>query len=233
MANSADVLAAWRPRFRPGTLERLARLDSCAVSDALDLSALSGAVLGIHAVCGARRIAGRAVTVQLGPADGRASKSHLCTAAVDASGPGDVIVVAHEGRLDVAGWGGLLSLGASIRKIEGVIVDGACRDVDESAALGLPVYARAKVPVTARGRVMEISWNTPVKIADVIVAPGDLVLADGSGVVFLGAQHAETIIAAAERITAKEAALAAAVRAGRPLAGVMDGGYERIAGKKA
>src|SRR5271166_6786473 len=113
-------------------VERLRKLDTCAVSDALDQLGLVGSVLGLRPVSIARRIAGRSVTVQLAKANGEVPHRHLCTAAVDASGPDDVIVVAHEGRVDVAGWGGILSLGAVTREIEGVIVDGACRDVDES-----------------------------------------------------------------------------------------------------
>ncbi len=207
---------------------RLAHLDSCAVSDALDRLHLPGVVLGLHAVSAPRLIAGRVVTVQLESADGRASSRHLGTAAVDASGPGDVIVVAHQGRLDVSGWGGILSLGASVRGVEGVIVDGACRDVDESRALGLPVYARAAVPRTARGRVIETAWNEPVTIGDVTVAPGDLVIADGSGVVFLPASHVAEVLHAAEQIVAREQAMAAAVRAGRPLVEVMGASYETL-----
>ncbi len=84
-------------------IERLSRLDSCAISDVLDQLGIDGVALGLRAVSGARRIAGRAVTVQLGETNGQPTKRHLCTAAVDASGPGDVIVIAHEGRLDVAG----------------------------------------------------------------------------------------------------------------------------------
>jgi 4-hydroxy-4-methyl-2-oxoglutarate aldolase len=212
--------------------ERLAQLDSCAISDALDRLHLSGVVLGLHAVTVQKRVAGRVLTVQLEGADGRAAMRHLGTAAVDASGPGDVIVVAHGGRLDVSGWGGLLSLGATRRGIEGVIIDGACRDVDESRDLGLPLYARAVVPITARGRVIETSWNEPVTIGGVLVAPGDLVIADGSGVVFLAAVHAETILTTAEQLAAQEQAMAQAIRAGHLVAQVMGASYEELLSMK-
>ena len=212
-------------------IDRLRKLDTCAVSDALDQLGLVGSVIGLRPMSIPRRIAGRSVTVQLTKANGEIPRRHLCTAAVDASGPGDVIVVAHEGRVDVAGWGGILSLGAVTREIEGVIVDGACRDVDESTELALPIYARAIVPVTARGRIFEKSWNQAIKVGGVEVAPGDFVLADGSGVVFLPALQAEAIISAAERIAHREAAMAAAVRAGEPLADVMNRSYEELLGK--
>jgi 4-hydroxy-4-methyl-2-oxoglutarate aldolase len=213
-------------------VERLARLDSCALSDALDRLRQSGVVLGLQALTVPRRIAGRVITLQLEKAAGRPSTRHLGTAAIESSGPGDVIVVAHAGRLNVAGWGGLLSLGAVMRGVEGVIVDGACRDVDEGRDLGLPVYARAAVPLTARGRVIETAWNEPVTIGDVSVAPGDLVLADGSGVVFLPAAHAEEIIGTAEQIAACEQAMAQALRSGRPITKVMGVSYEELLSKQ-
>lgn len=219
-------------------IARLSRLDTCAVSDALDRLGLDGVVLGLGPVGAQRRVAGRAVTVQLGQVaaepeaqsseGGTPSHRHLGSAAVDASGPGDVIVVAHGGRSHVAGWGGLLSLGAVTRGVEGVLVDGACRDVDEARELGLPVYARGAVPVTARGRVTELSWNTPIMFGEVAVTPGDLVIADGSGIAFVPAARAAEVIAAAEEITGREQAMAAAVRAGRPVSEVMGAQYESL-----
>ncbi len=209
-------------------LTRLAQVDSCAVSDALDRSGIAGVALGLQPVSGRDRIVGRAVTVQLGLEDNRSSKRHLCTAAVDASGPESIIVVAHEGRLNVAGWGGILSLAAKAKGAAGVIVDGACRDVDESREMGLSVYARAAVPRTARGRIIETGWNEPVSISGVNVAPGDYVIADGSGVVFIPAARIDEILAVAERIVAREKRMAAAVLSGKPVTEVMGADYETM-----
>ena len=213
---------------------RLRALDSCAVSDALDSHGLPSAVGGLRPLAAQRPAAGRAVTVLLGvpaaaPAPSpRAPKRHLSTAAVDASGPGDVIVVAHQGRTDCAGWGGLLSRAAVIRGIDGVVVDGAARDLAEAAAVGLPVFASASTAVTARGRAIEVCWGEPVEFAGVRVAPGDLVLADAGGVVVIPSAHAETVLATAERIAATEAAMAAALDAGRPVSEVMGATYEEL-----
>lgn len=209
-------------------LERLARLDACAVSDALDRAGLNGVALGLNAVSAGARMAGRAITVQLGPDDGRPSERHLCTRAVEASAPGSVIVVAHDGRTDVAGWGGILSLAAKRRGVEGVVVDGACRDLDESRDLGLTVYARVAVPVTARGRIIETDWNVPVSVAGVSVSPGDYVIADGSGVVFVPAARIGEILATAERIAERERLMAGDVEAGKPVSEVMGADYESM-----
>jgi regulator of RNase E activity RraA len=153
---------------------------------------------------------------------------HLGTSAIEAAQPGDVIVVAADGRVDAAGWGGVLSLAATMRGVGGVIVDGACRDVDESATLGLPVYALAAIPATARGRQAEVGWNTPVQVAGVAVVPGDFVVADGSGVVFVPAGRVADVIAAAEQIAAREAAMARRLRAGGSAATVLSGDYEQM-----
>ncbi|MPY56053.1 RraA family protein [Streptomyces spongiae] len=215
-------------------LARLARLDTCAVADALDKLGLSGAVLGLTALAAPRRIAGRAVTVDLVEQSPEVAGSgrHLGTAAVDASGPGDVIVVAHGGRTHAAGWGGVLSTGARRNGVEGVVVHGACRDVDEARELDLPLYAATGVPVTARGRVIERAWNVPVDVAGVPVTPGDLVIADASGVVFVAAAHAEEVLATAEAIAAKERAMVERIGAGHAVADVMSADYETMLDKQ-
>lgn len=209
-------------------LVRLAKVDACAVSDALDREGIAGVALGLHALSGGGRIVGRAVTVQLDVDDGREKKRHLCTAAVDSSDSGSIIVVAHNGRVDVAGWGGILSLAAKRRGVAGIVVDGACRDLDESREMRLPVYARVAVPVTARGRVIETGWNEAVTISGISVAPGDYVIADGSGVVFVPSPRIEHVLALAERIVARERLMAAAVLDGEPVADVMGTNYETM-----
>jgi regulator of RNase E activity RraA len=207
---------------------RLAGLDTCAVSDALDRLGLTGAALGLSATTVPRRVAGAVITVQLGPADGARGDRHLGTAAIEAAEPGDVIVVAAGGRTDAGGWGGVLSQAAVLRRVAGVIVDGACRDVDEARSVDLPVYARCGVPRTARGRLAEIAMDVPVTVAGIEVWPGDLVIADGSGVVFLPSARAGEVVEAAEGIAAKERAMVARLKAGVPVSQVMSRDYETM-----
>jgi 4-hydroxy-4-methyl-2-oxoglutarate aldolase len=210
---------------------RLARLDTCGVSDALDRLGLTGAVQGLGPMWPCPRIAGRVITVRLRRAEpGEHSARHLGTAAIEAGGPGQVIVIEHHDREDAAGWGGILSLAAHLKGIEGVIVDGTCRDVDDSRDVGFPVYARAATPMTARGRVAEASTGEPIRIVDLHVSPGDYVIADWSGVVFLESAHAEEIVATAEGLATREAAMAEAVRAGRSVVEVMGASYEAMLG---
>lgn len=198
------------------------------VSDALDRLQLRGTVHGIGRLWACPRVVGRVVTVQLGPFDAEAAAAapHLGTRAIEAAGDEHVIVVANAGRVEMAGWGGLLSRAARQRGVRGVIVDGACRDVDEGEELGFALYARAAVPTTARGRASEVGSDVVVTIAGVDVAPGDLVIADASGVVFVAADSATEVLATAERLAAREAELAAQIDRGVPPTQVLGGGYE-------
>lgn len=210
---------------------RLRRLDTCAVSDALDRLGLPGAVTGIppQSPPSSAVLAGPVITVKVGPRRDDRPRPHLGARAIAAAAPGDVIVVDHGGRLDVSAWGGILSLAAEQRGVAGVIVDGACRDVDEARGLGFPVFARAAVPVTARGRIVEESWGEPIRVGGVGVQAGDLVVADSSGVVFVPAARAEEVVGLAERISAREEAMARAVRAGESIVDVMhDTRFEEI-----
>lgn len=211
-------------------LERLAGLDTCIVSDALDRLGLHGAVHGIHRLWPCARVAGRVITVELGPfdPDAAAAAPHLGTRAIEAATPSHMIVVANAGRVEMAGWGGLLSLAAVRRGVRGVIVDGACRDVDEGEALGFPLFARAAVPSTARGRAIEIATGATVRFGDVDVASDDLAIADASGVVFVPATRASEVVATAEMLAAREAELAAQIESGLPPTEVLGGGYERM-----
>lgn len=211
---------AWR--------ERLARLDTCALSDALDRLGLRGVAFGIGRLAGTTRVAGRVITVTLGPAEGGTAPRHLCTAAIEQGGPGDVIVVEHHAHRQAAGWGGILSLAAKLRGIEGVVVDGMCRDIDEAVEFGFPVFGTGAVPSTARARVMETACQEPVVIGGVRVRPGDLVLADGSGVVFVPAARAEEVVAEAERLAARERAMVERIRNGEAVSAVMNHQYESM-----
>lgn len=203
-------------------ISRLRALDTCAVSDALDTLGLPGATTGVGPLWPVDRVvAGTARTVLAGPRPADGPAAHIATAAVEAADPGDVLVIANNGRTDVSCWGGILTVAAGLRGIGGVVIDGACRDINESHELDFPVFGRAVVPVSARGRIVQLDMAVPVEFAGVTVMPGDLVLADRNGVVFVPADRAADVITLAERIVARETAMAEAVRAGRPVGEVM------------
>lgn len=208
---------------------RLRRLDVCAVSDALDRLTLGSVVTGVPQRAGAGRLAGRAVTMKVGVGDPPAGPPrHLGTTAIEAAGPGDVIVVEQRSGLEAGCWGGLLTLGAKVRGVEGVIADGPIRDIDEALGYGFPLFGRVLTARTARGRVVELGTNVQITFEGVRIDPGDYILADQSGIVIIAAANIAAVLDVAEAIVAKEAAMAKAILSGTPISEVMGGNYENM-----
>ncbi len=218
---------------REAIIERLAKLDTCAVSDALDSLNLKGATWGVRPQWLCPKIAGRAVTMKIKPAGLQQPTQHLGTAPIEAAQPGDVIVIDNGGKLEFSCWGGLLALSAKLKGVSGVVIDGASRDIDEARELEFPVYARGVVPMTARNRVVQESFNQEIQFAGVQCHPGDLVLADGSGVIIIPKEKENEVVAAAETIYAKEQEMAAGIRKGYSGLEMLEKlGYEQMLNKK-
>jgi regulator of RNase E activity RraA len=213
----------------PGDLRaRLAVLDSCAISDALDSLGLPPAVVGLAPLSVVKPICGPVMTVKLVAGKPQHSPRHLCTAAIESAARGDVIAIEHSSGVECAGWGGVLSVGAQVNGVEGVVIDGPARDLDEARALGFPVYGRSAISRTARGRAYEIDFNCEIKIGEVRVVPGDVVFADSSGVVFLPAAQIEEIVRRAQRIAERERLMVQALRAGDRITEVVGRNYEEM-----
>lgn len=210
-------------------VRRLRRLDCCAVSDAFDRLGLTGVVTGVPQSSGSGRVAGRVTTVKLGLGDPPPGPPrHLGTTAIELSGPDDVIVVEQRTGRDAGSWGGILTLGAQLRGVAGVLADGPVRDIDEARAYGFPIFTRAFTARTARGRVTELGTNVPIVFEGVRVDPGDYVIADSSGIAFIPADKIVALLEAAEDIVAKEAAMAKTLLDGVPVSQVMGGNYENL-----
>lgn len=209
-------------------VERLATLDVCSVSDAMDALGIEGAVSDLMPLWEGARVVGRARTVRLaqGPAPQGAPVVHLGAAAIETSSPGDVIVIDNAGRTGMGAWGGLLSLAASLHGVGGVVVNGACRDVDEARELRFPTFAHRSVQRTARGRVHEVATGEPIELVGIRVATGDIIMADGSGVVCVPAARAADVVARAEQIRDREREMQRALTAGTPVSKVLGGDYE-------
>lgn len=186
---------------------RFLKLSTTNLSDAMDKVGVRGAVIGIRPMYACPRIVGRAVTIKVTAAGMMKSKHHLGVQAIDSSEEGDIIVIDNRGDLNNNCWGEVLSMGAKMKGVSGVVVDGAARDIDMCKEFEFPVYARGTIPITARGRIMQESFNEVVRIGDVQVRPGDIVMADINGVVVIPVEKVDEVLGAAEDIFKKEAAM--------------------------
>ncbi|MGH7150602.1 MAG: RraA family protein [Planctomycetota bacterium] len=177
---------------------------TCTVSDALDRLNLKGAPRGILPIwSGCPRIAGRAATMRLVP-EGPASPVRGTLETIAAASPGDVLVIDHGGRLDVNSFGGIASYTARRRRLAGVVIDGVTRDVDEMKALRFPAFGRGVIQQSVRGRCAFGGRGVEVGLGGVLVRPGDLVVADVNGAVFVPWDRAEEVFRIAQECAAAE-----------------------------
>ena len=214
---------------------RLRRLDSCAISDALDQLGLKGQVTGIPKRSGsATRIAGRVTTLKLHAGARPAGPvRHLGTTAIESSNDENVIVVEQRTGQDAGCWGGLLTLGAKLRKVAGVVADGPVRDIDEAIEYDFPIFSTALTSITARSRVVEAATNEPIHPWGIEVRAGDYVIADSSSIIFITTEHIDTVLQAAEEIAFKEALMAKELLSGKTISTVMGANYEDMLGNKS
>lgn len=196
------------------SLARVLKLDTAAVSDAMDKLGVAGQCLGIKPLDHRFRLAGRAFTVR-------------CVAATKPAGSvgdyiddvtsGAVVVIDNGGREDATVWGDILTALAHRKGVVGTVIDGACRDVRLCLDLSYPVYSRSYSMRTGKDRVMAEAYNVPVSVGSARVEKGDLVFGDADGVVVLPRAHEEEILAAAEEISATEERIREAVLGGARL----------------
>jgi len=140
---------------------------------------------------------------------------------IDDLRPGEVPVLACGGPTDlIAPWGELLSTAARARGAAGCVTDGLVRDVARIRAMRFPVFAGGIGPLDTRGRAEMVEKDTHIDIAGVRVAPGDWVLADIDGVVFVPADRADAVFRAALDKIAAEDTTRAELEAGESLRAV-------------
>ena len=193
---------------------RLERLSTTNLSDALDLVGARGAVIGIRPMFDCPRVVGRAVTIKITAAGPVRSKRHLGVEAIASAEKGDIIVIDNHGDVANNCWGEVLSCAAKVKGVSAVVVDGAARDIDICREMGFPVYARGAVPITARGRVTQEAFNCLIRIGDVQVRPGDVIVADVNGVIVIGPERLDEVVRQAETLMDKEERMKADLLAG-------------------
>ncbi len=195
-------------------VERAARLDTTALSDALDRLGIAGQCLNIKPLDHRFRLAGRAFTLLYGPSG---KPSGTVGDYIDDVQPGGVVVLDNGGRENATVWGDILTWVAHERKIAGTVIDGACRDTSLSRELLYPIFSRSYSMRTGKDRVQVEATQGPVNIGDARVEPGDLLRGDADGVVVLPKAHENAILDAAEEIDAIEDQIRKAVKEGMTL----------------
>lgn len=113
---------------------------------------------------------------------------------------GSVLVIDDDESADVGSIGSNNIMGWKLRGCRGVVTDATARDTDEIETEKVPLYFRGPGRGIRPGRNEIESVNLPIVCAGALVVPGDIIVADGDGVVVVPRAHAEEVAKHARRV---------------------------------
>ncbi|KAA3515545.1 RraA family protein [Agrobacterium rosae] len=170
-----------------------------------------------------RTLVGTAITVAIPATD-----STLLHHAVSVIRPGDFLFVDRLGDDRHACIGGGVAFAIKTAGAMGVVIDGPCTDVEEIIELGMPLWSRGVSGITTRLNDLGGSLNLPISCGNVPVMPGDIVIADASGILVIPVDEAEEVLQEAEARQARAGRNKGKIEAGEKL-GDLSGASRMVA----
>jgi len=192
--------------------EVLRRTSAADVTEALHNA---GAVLGLSAVTQGAKMVGRALTVWTYPGDWAKPVE-----AIDHAEEGQVLVIDAGGK-PPAVWGEKATMSCLQRKLAGVVIDGAIRDVMNIREMGFPAFARIITPVAGEPKGQGMI-GVPVRIGGQYVRTGDWIVGDDDGVVIIPQEKAVEVANRAQTVVEREEREMAEIQDGRTLGTVSE-----------
>ena len=196
-------------------LEGFRSIDTATASDALDRLGIEGGCLGIRQIVTGTRAVGRAATVRYRPVN-RVGKPNNVDF-LDEVKPGEIAVLDNGAREYCSVWGDIMTAYAIARGIAGTVVDGVCRDIPKMREMNYPMFSRGTFMHTGKDRVETDAVNVPVTVGQRQVCPGDIVIADDTGVVIVPAARAAEVLGIAREIEGAEARIIELISGGKTL----------------
>ena len=182
------------PRVEKAIVDQFLALEDLTgtISDTLDSLGIKGAIASSYfsPLISGSKIAGTAITLRSIPerktvTQGLHDKDFIRMATRDThylAEPGDILVGDFGGNLDISNMGGQSVAVAQSRGLVGAVINGAVRDIPSFRARNFPAWVRGTTPITGKCRMQAVEINGPVTLFDVVVEPGDFIVADDSGV---------------------------------------------------
>ncbi|WP_426350234.1 RraA family protein [Alloiococcus sp. CFN-8] len=177
-------------------IEAFKNLGSCAVSDGLNK--FNTVHHSLKPILDDTVICGNALTVKMRPGD-----NLMLHKAIGIAKPGDVIVVDTCGSETNSVMGELMAMAAFKSGVEGIVVDGAIRDIRELKKHGFPVFAKCVTPAVGDKEGPGVI-NDVICCGGVAVLPGDIILGDANGIVVIHQEEAIDILKQAEEKLSKD-----------------------------
>nr|WP_323783218.1 4-carboxy-4-hydroxy-2-oxoadipate aldolase/oxaloacetate decarboxylase [Amylibacter sp.] len=205
------------PRIDPQLIERARQISVADLHEGL------GAIVGRQSLMSVAmrpmfqgaRICGQAVTSFNYPGD-----NLMLHVAANLAEAGDVVVATNGGSAQGALWGDVITHYAQTKGLAGAVIDGAARDSDRLREMGFPVFSTA-VSVSHPEKRGPGSVNVPMVVAGVTVYPGDLIVADGDGVLAVSPKDLGAALDNAEARLAKEQEFRTELEAGNSMYNIL------------
>ena len=189
-----------------------------SISDAFDrLGIVGGVITGIRPVFSGAKVVGTAVTLrQVRTKMGEAGLARHEYVMEEIAKAGDVIVIDAGAVTEIATLGGNAAFGAKLRGIEGLITDGAIRDVEEIREMKFPVFASGFSPIRSSTRFETVSINETVQLGGTQVRPADIIVGDDEGIVSIPKEKVAEVLELAEKKEAYDRVVKSELEKGTP-----------------
>ena len=214
-ASQPDVIRDFE-RVSPRVVEEAAHFQAAILAD---VAGRRGTAHGrIAAIDRGMKLAGPAFTIEVRPGD-----NLMIHAAMAMAKPGDVLVIDGKGDRTCALMGAIMVNACKQLKLGGIVMDAAARDALELTELGFPMFCTGTNP-NGPTKFVPGRINWPVSVGGIAVSPGDLVVADADGVVFIERDKAASLLPLAKKKVEDETKRIADIRANKALRpGWLDG----------
>jgi len=209
-------------------LSRYEQLYTGAISDVLrEFCRLDQALPGhLKSLREDRTVAGLAFTVKSAPNVKISGEMAFRTQMLAELPPDALIVWDTTGDEKATLWGGVMTATAVGLGVRGAVIDGGIRDTHQILEKDFPVFYKHRIPNGSLGRCLITHYQIPIKIGDVVIKPGDVVLGDIDGVVVVPREIACDVLVRAEEIKANEKKIFGWVAEGQSIQQITDkGGY--------
>jgi 4-hydroxy-4-methyl-2-oxoglutarate aldolase len=203
----AQILAL-KKRPDPALIKEFSTFGVALITDAMDRY---GAMLGILPVVRGMKIAGPAITVQTYRAD-----NLMVHVGLHLAQAGDILVVDAGGITNTGVWGGHMTDMALIKKLGGIVVDGAIRDSAEMITKGFSAFCKTVSPMGGH-KDDPGSVNIAIGCGNVVVNAGDIIIGDDDGVAVIPQDRIDEVMARCRKIKENEIKQEKAMSEGKEL----------------
>lgn len=209
-------------------LARFEKLYTGAVCDVLrEFCLLDQALPGyLRPLDDTQTVAGLAFTVKSSPCIQISGEMSFRTRMLDEMGANSFVVWDTSSDEKATLWGGVMTATAVGKGVKAACIDGGIRDTHQIKEQNFPVYYKYRIPNGSLGRCLITRYQVPIKIGDVVIKPGDVILADIDGVLCIPRDLACEVLVRAEEIRANEKTIFGWVAEGQSTRQIAEkGGY--------